>query len=74
MLNRIITWSLEHRFLVVTFTLVLLGSGIYSLYRLPIDAFPDIGSETGLNASMLAILAVVLLVIIIVLAKKVLFT
>ncbi len=41
MLNRIITWSLEHRFWVVIFTLVLLGSGAYSLYRLPIDAFPD---------------------------------
>ena len=41
MLNRIITWSLEHRFLVIILTLVLLGSGVYSLYRLPIDAFPD---------------------------------
>ncbi|MDP6542984.1 MAG: CusA/CzcA family heavy metal efflux RND transporter [Phycisphaerae bacterium] len=41
MLNRIITWSLGHRFLVILFTLVLLGTGAYSLYRLPIDAFPD---------------------------------
>jgi len=41
MLNRIITWSLDNRILVVICTLVLLGSGIYSLYRLPIDAFPD---------------------------------
>ena len=41
MLNRIITWSLDNRLLVVICTLVLLGSGIYSLYHLPIDAFPD---------------------------------
>lgn len=41
MLNRIVNWSLEHRFLVVLFTLLLTGSGIYSFLRLPIDAFPD---------------------------------
>lgn len=41
MLNRIITWSLEHRFLVVALSLVLVGTGIEALYRLPIDAFPD---------------------------------
>ena len=41
MLSRIITWSLEHRAMVVIFTIVLLGSGVYSLYQLPIDAFPD---------------------------------
>ena len=41
MLDRIITWSLDNRFLVVICTLILLGSGTYSLYHLPIDAFPD---------------------------------
>ena len=41
MLNRIITWSLEHRFLVIVLSIVLMGSGIQALYRLPIDAFPD---------------------------------
>ncbi len=41
MLERIITWSLEHRFLVIVFSLILIGSGIQALYRLPIDAFPD---------------------------------
>ncbi|NOZ23025.1 MAG: hypothetical protein GXP25_18280 [Planctomycetes bacterium] len=39
-----------------------------------IDSFPDIGSERGLGAAKLAILAVILFVIIIVLAKKVLLT
>ncbi len=41
MLSRVITWSLEHRFLVVVLSLVLVGTGIEALYRLPIDAFPD---------------------------------
>jgi cobalt-zinc-cadmium resistance protein CzcA len=41
MLNRIIIWSLEHRTLVIIFSLALLISGLYSFYKLPIDAFPD---------------------------------
>ena len=41
MLNAIITWSLGHRFLVIIFTLLLIVGGLYSLSRLPIDAFPD---------------------------------
>ena len=41
MLDRIITWSLEHRFLVIILALVLVGTGIQALIRLPIDAFPD---------------------------------
>jgi cobalt-zinc-cadmium resistance protein CzcA len=41
MLNRIITWSLEHRFLVIILSLILVGTGIHALAKLPIDAFPD---------------------------------
>jgi len=41
MLNRIITWSLEHRPLVIVLALVLVASGVQALVRLPIDAFPD---------------------------------
>ena len=41
MLNGVITYSLEHRFLVVLLTFVLVGAGVTSLARLPIDAFPD---------------------------------
>ncbi len=41
MLERIITWCLEHRFLVIVFSLVLIGSGFQALRHLPIDAFPD---------------------------------
>ena len=41
MLNRVIDWSLRHRFLVVVLSLVLVGSGVQAMLRLPIDAFPD---------------------------------
>jgi cobalt-zinc-cadmium resistance protein CzcA len=41
MLNRIIEWSLTHRFVVVVLSLVVVGGGVQSLLRLPIDAFPD---------------------------------
>jgi len=41
MLNAIITWSLDHRFLVIALVLALMASGIYALFHLPVDAFPD---------------------------------
>ena len=41
MLNRIITWSLGHRFLVILGTLAFVALGLYSLQQLEIDAFPD---------------------------------
>ncbi|MGE0709904.1 MAG: efflux RND transporter permease subunit [Planctomycetota bacterium] len=41
MLNRLIEWSLQHRFLVVLLSLALVGAGVQALLRLPVDAFPD---------------------------------
>jgi len=41
MLDRIITWSLEHRVVVLVLALLLVGTGVQALVRLPIDAFPD---------------------------------
>jgi len=40
-LNAIITWSLGHRFLVIALTLALLATGVLTLMRLPVAAFPD---------------------------------
>src|SRR3990172_9093078 len=42
MLNRIIEFSLRNRFLVLVLTVILIGSGVYSALRLPIDAVPDL--------------------------------
>ncbi len=41
MLNAIIDWSLQHRLLVIAITLIVGGTGVFSLGRLPIDAYPD---------------------------------
>ncbi|GMV26527.1 MAG: hypothetical protein AMXMBFR58_25580 [Phycisphaerae bacterium] len=41
MLNWIIGWSLGNRFLVILGTVAFVVWGVYSLSRLPIDAFPD---------------------------------
>ncbi len=42
MLNRIFEFSLRNRFIVLVFAALLVGVGVYSLRRLPIDAVPDV--------------------------------
>ena len=37
MISRIITWSLEHRLLVVAVALIVVAAGLWSLLRLPIE-------------------------------------
>jgi len=42
MLDKIISWSLAHKFFVAIFILAWVGFGIYSLANLPIGAVPDV--------------------------------
>jgi cobalt-zinc-cadmium resistance protein CzcA len=42
MLNRIFEFSLRNRFLILVFAALVVGVGLYSLRRLPIDAVPDV--------------------------------
>lgn len=42
MLDRVILFSIKNKFIIGLFTLALIGVGSYSLYKLPIDALPDI--------------------------------
>lgn len=42
MVNHVINWSLENRFIVMLLALVLLGVGILSGMSLPLDAVPDL--------------------------------
>jgi len=42
MIDRIITFALQQRFMILVFTIFLIGLGIYSVWKLPIDAFPDV--------------------------------
>jgi cobalt-zinc-cadmium resistance protein CzcA len=41
MLNNIIEWSLEHRFLIILATVIFVGGSLYAVAAINIDAFPD---------------------------------
>ena len=41
-MNKLLSFSLNNRFLIIVFTLVLIGLGFWSMRQLPIDAVPDI--------------------------------
>jgi Cu(I)/Ag(I) efflux system membrane protein CusA/SilA len=42
MIERIIQWSVEQRFLVLLVTAIAVGAGIYALRATPVDAIPDL--------------------------------
>ena len=42
MIESIIRWSVDNRFLVLLVTLILVGVGLYSLKQTPVDAIPDL--------------------------------
>ncbi|MEO8803659.1 MAG: efflux RND transporter permease subunit [Rudaea sp.] len=41
-INRVVATSLGQRFIIVLLTLMLIGAGVWSLKRLPMDAYPDL--------------------------------
>ena len=45
MIERLIGWCLNNRFLVFLFTAIVLGIGYYCLINTPVDAIPDIGEK-----------------------------
>ena len=42
MIKAIIRWSIKNRFIIVSFTLLLLILGLYALIDTPVDAIPDL--------------------------------
>lgn len=42
MLDRILQFSLQQRLLILVATAILIGTGIWAMKRLPVDAFPDV--------------------------------
>lgn len=42
MINAIIRWSINNRFLVLVATFALIVSGVYSVKNTPVDAIPDL--------------------------------
>ncbi|MFT3784815.1 MAG: CusA/CzcA family heavy metal efflux RND transporter [Tepidisphaeraceae bacterium] len=56
MLDRILNFSVQHRYLVVMLTLLVAAVGIWSLQRLPIDAVPDItNNQVQINTAFAAL-------------------
>lgn len=50
MIEKILKFSIAHRFLIAMLTLALCGYGVYSLNKLPIDAVPDItNNQVAIN-------------------------
>src|SRR3954464_15192682 len=45
MINALIKWSLQNRFLVLCATLLLFGWGLFAVRRVPIDAIPDLSEN-----------------------------
>jgi len=45
MMNRIVAFSIQNRFFVVLFALLLVAVGVNAALRLPIDAVPDITTK-----------------------------
>ena len=58
MIKRIITFSVQNKFIIGLFVLALIGWGTYSLTRLPIDAIPDITNNQVQIISLAPSLAV----------------
>ncbi len=42
MINRVIAWSLENRFLVLLATAAVIGGGVWAMMTTPLDAIPDL--------------------------------
>lgn len=42
MIANVIDWSIKNRFLVIIITLLVTAGGIYSLFKTPVDAIPDL--------------------------------
>ncbi len=52
MLERILKFSIEHRWMIVLLTVLAAGVGAYALLRLPVDAVPDItNNQVQINTS-----------------------
>ncbi|MCC7191204.1 MAG: CusA/CzcA family heavy metal efflux RND transporter [Phycisphaeraceae bacterium] len=56
MLERVLQYSIRHRWLIVLLTLAASAVGVYSLQRLPIDAVPDItNNQVQINTEFLSL-------------------
>jgi CzcA family heavy metal efflux pump len=45
-MKRLIQWSIDHHWMVMVFSLLLLVGGIWTAYDMPVDVFPDLTAPT----------------------------
>ena len=45
MIEKIIDWSANNRFIVILLYIIIVGYGIYSVINLPVDAIPDLSEN-----------------------------
>src|SRR5437667_5889493 len=45
-MKRLIQWSIEHHWMVLAFSLLLLGAGLWTAREMPVDVFPDLTAPT----------------------------
>jgi cobalt-zinc-cadmium resistance protein CzcA len=45
MFETLINRSLDNRWLILGFTIILIGCGLFAVSRLPVDAYPDISPQ-----------------------------
>src|SRR5437867_10497736 len=45
-MKRLIQWSIEHHWMVLVFSVLLLGAGVWTAREMPVDVFPDLTAPT----------------------------
>jgi CzcA family heavy metal efflux pump len=45
-MKRLIQWSIEHHWMVLAFSVLLLGAGVWTARDMPVDVFPDLTAPT----------------------------
>src|SRR4051795_7742752 len=45
-MKRLIEWSIDHHWMVLAFSLLLLAGGVWTAFEMPVDVFPDLTAPT----------------------------
>src|SRR5262245_66655842 len=45
-MRRLIQWSIDHHWMVMVFSALLLAAGVWTAYEMPVDVFPDLTAPT----------------------------
>src|SRR5436190_9614000 len=45
-MKRLIQWSIDHHWMVIAMSLLLLGAGLWTVREMPVDVFPDLTAPT----------------------------